>query len=168
MRGPDGTTAVVKVSAKDDASKDSHLCMADYELLLTRASEREPAAVSILYSDGEWDRDLSVYLSGFSHDGKRIFGVLAEGGSGPTQQLFDCDVMHGQVRLVDLQKQLARISGKECRVAADVIGTTEAGVIVIELTSADRCAPSSRWALDPVKGRLQRLSGDTAVLGLYK
>src|SRR5690348_17167418 len=78
VRGPGATVAVLKVSTEDDHSKDSHLCMADYKLLITRSSD-QPQSVDLLSSDDEWGRSLSIQLSGFSNDGKRILGMFSEG-----------------------------------------------------------------------------------------
>ena len=167
VRGPSGTTAVLKASAQDDASKNSHLCMADYQLLIAHASDREPKVFDFLSSDGEWNRELSVHLSGFSQDGRKIFGVITEGGASPTQMLFDCDAVGGQGRIVDLKKQLTHVSGGKCRASADVLGTTDTGDVVLQLTSSRRCLRANRWLLD-VKDRLRPIPDGASVVSLYK
>jgi hypothetical protein len=84
------------------------------------------------------------------------------------QQHFDYDTVHGQVRTVDLRKQLARISGDKCRATVDVIGTTETGVVVIQFSSGNHCVPASRWSLDFKRDRMQRISDATSVLTLER
>jgi hypothetical protein len=56
VRGPSGATAVLKVSASDDHSKDSHDCNADYKLVVTPAAGGAPAEVDFLASDGDYGR----------------------------------------------------------------------------------------------------------------
>src|SRR5579864_2361764 len=97
VRGPAGTIAVLKVSTEDDHGKNSHLCMADYQLLITRNSD-QPQSVDLLSSDDEWGRSLCIQLSGFSHDGKRILGMFSEGSSNPIQQVFEYNTDDGLVR----------------------------------------------------------------------
>lgn len=59
IRGPAGETALVKASTHDDASKDSHDCMADYELIVHPANGGPPVATEFLSSDGDWGRKIS-------------------------------------------------------------------------------------------------------------
>jgi hypothetical protein len=79
--GPSGATAVLKVSTSDDHSKDSHDCNADYKLAVTPSAGGAPVEVNFLASDGDYGRSLSPRLAGFSQDGKRVLGILAEGGN---------------------------------------------------------------------------------------
>jgi hypothetical protein len=72
VRGPAGSSAILKVSSSDDASKDSHQCSADYQLLVTPATGETPTTVDFLSSDGDYGRSLSVRLDGFSQDGGRF------------------------------------------------------------------------------------------------
>src|SRR5579864_2381819 len=104
VSGPGATVAVLKVSTEDDHSKDSHLCMADYQLVITQSSADKPTTVDLLSSDDEWGRSLSIQLSGFSHDGTRILGMFSEGSATPVQQVFDYSTDDGNVRSFDLRK----------------------------------------------------------------
>ncbi|HEV2698725.1 MAG TPA: hypothetical protein VGU90_12080, partial [Terriglobales bacterium] len=101
--GPGGSSALLKVSSEDDHAKDTHLCMADYKLELTRGSG-QPENIALQSSDNEWGRKISVQLSGFSADGKRIFGMLSEGGASPVQQIFEYSTEDGNVRFFDLDR----------------------------------------------------------------
>jgi hypothetical protein len=167
-RGPAGTSAVLKVSSEDDHGKNTHLCEADYQLLITRASESEPVVQTLLSSDDAWDRKISIRLDGFSHDGKIIFGVLSESGiNAPSETLFEYDTTDSKVRLFDLQKQIRTIVRPNCPATADVSGTARDGAPVIELSFANDCAPRSRWLLDSRSGRLQQLDKATAVIDLF-
>jgi hypothetical protein len=166
VRGPAAISAVLQVSSEDDHSKDTHLCMADFSLVIMRPS-KEPLVVSLLSSDGEWNRSLSILLSGFSHDGKRIFGVLSEGGAYPTEQLFDYNTINGSVSLLDMRKQMAHHAPTKCPTAAGIIGTTKGGAVVVQLTSEGHCQPGGRWLFNSAKGRLQRLARGTSVIDLY-
>jgi hypothetical protein len=160
LRGPDGTAAVLKVSTADDHSKNSHLCNAEYQLLLlpAGASAGAPRVVELAISDSGWGRSLSLRLDGFSGDGKHVFGILSEGGTYPLSTLFDYDIAKGAVQLVDLREQFANILDKHCSTTFAVIGNTESGTIVVETDSARPCGPRGRWLLNPAGGRAQRLT----------
>lgn len=171
VRGPAGSSAILKVSSSDDASKDSHQCNAEYRLLVTPAPGATPTTLDFLSSDGDYGRILSVRLDGFSHDGGRIFGVLVEGdstpGSTPTTLLFDYHASGGPVQLVDLTKQFAPVMPAACIRTLNVIGTTSSGAIVMETNSAKPCGSSSRWLLDPTAGRPRPLSPSASFSPLY-
>jgi hypothetical protein len=166
VRGPAGTIAVLKVSTEDDHGKNSHLCMADYQLLITRNSD-QPQSVDLLSSDDEWGRSLSIQLSGFSHDGKRILGMFSEGSSNPIQQVFDYSSDDGTVQLFDLRKLAAHAAPSKCLSHAQIVGTVESGGIVIQLKSGKYCENSSRWVLNSARGPLRHLSKHASVQDLY-
>jgi hypothetical protein len=96
LRGPLGVVVVLKVSSDDDHSQNTHLCEADYTLLVTHADRGAVVPVDLLTTDDDWDRTLSLTLSGFAHDGKRVFGVLAEKGKHPSTVLFAYDTGDSQ------------------------------------------------------------------------
>jgi hypothetical protein len=166
VRGPAGSSAILKVSSSDDASKDSHQRSADYQLLVTLAAGATPTTVYFLSSDGD-GRSLSVRLDGFSQDDGRIFGVLAEGDSTPMTLLFDYHASGGPVQLVDLAKQFAPVMPAACIRTLDVIGTTSLGAFVLETNSAKPCDSSSRWLLDPSAARPRPLSPSAQFSPLY-
>ena len=158
---------MLKVSSADDHSKNSHLCMADYQLLLSPAGGGAPRTVDFLASDDDWDRSLSLHLSGFSQDGKRILGIFAEGGKHPSATIFDYHTDGGPVQLIDITKQFAHILPANCNSTIEVIGTTPTGSIVIELSSPNHCASSGRWLLDSSGKKPQRLTPGAAIVGLF-
>lgn len=168
VRGPGGATAVLKVSSSDDHSKNSHMCNAEYQLLVFSAGGGAPAVVDLLISDGEWGRSLTVNLDGFSQDGKQVLGVLSEDGKYSLTQLFEYSTADGKVQLTDLTKPLARVATANCRQTFDVIGTTATGAVVLALDSTKQCTDDRRWVVDPARGQLQRLSHGASILGLYK
>jgi hypothetical protein len=147
--GPAGSSAVLKVSSSDDASKDSHQCSADYQLLVKPATGATPISVDFLSSDGDYGRRLTGRLDGFSQDGGRIFGVLTEGGPTRMTLLFDYQASGGPVQLVDLGKQFAPVMTGLCIRTLAAIGTTSSGALVLQANSAKPCASSSRWLVDP-------------------
>jgi hypothetical protein len=142
VRGPSGMAAILRVSSSDDHSKNDHLCAAEYRLLVTRSEKSDPLAVDLLTSDDDYGRSLTLLLDRFSHDGKRIFGVFFEGGKHPAATLFDYNTSNGKVQLVDLRKQFGQTLNAKCNTTFEVIGTTEAGAIVLELGSPQRCGPT--------------------------
>jgi hypothetical protein len=163
--GPNGVMAVLKVSTADDHSKNSHLCNADYLLLFTPANG-QAKAVLLLTSDGDWERTLSLRLDGYSRDGERVFGVIAESGKHRSAVLFDYNTADGTVRLIDLRKQFARVMGARCDTTFDAVGTTENGWIIVELNSALPCATDGRWQIG-TDDSVHPLSHRTSVHSLF-
>lgn len=167
VRGPAGSSATLKISSSDDDSKDSHQCSADYQLLVTPSAGAAPVTVDFLSSYGDYGRTLSVRLDGFSQDGRRIVGVLAEGGSSPITLLFDYHTSGGPAQLVDLGKQFVPLMTVACTRTLDVIGTTSSGVLVLGANSAGSCTSSSRWLLAPSRGRPRPFRQSDTLQSLY-
>jgi hypothetical protein len=166
LRGPEGTVAFLKISTADDHSKNSHLCSAEYQLLLTRGAANDPFVVGLLTSVGDYNRTLSVQLGGFSKDGKRVFGILSEGGQYQSAIVFEYDIADGNVQLIDLKKQFAQVVGRKCSATFGVAGTADNGAIVLELTSANGCLPNSRWLIASANGPAQPLPHGAPVVSL--
>jgi hypothetical protein len=168
VSGPAGATAVLKVSTADDHSKNSHECNADYKLVVTPATGGAPVEADFLASDGDYGRTVSLRLAGFSQDGKRVLGILAESGKYPTTLLFDYHEGGGPVQIVDLKMQFARVAPPGCIQTLEVIGTTASGAIVLESNSEKACGSSRRWFVDAAGSKAQPLPSSAAILGLYE
>jgi hypothetical protein len=168
VRGPGGATAVLKVSTSDDHSKNSHDCNADYKLVVSTAAGGAPVELDFLASDGDYGRSLSLRLAGFSQDGKRVLGILAEGGESPTTMLFDYHAGDAQVPIVDLKMQFARVAPPGCIQTLKVIGTTASGGIVVESNSEKACGSTRRWLVDDAGSKAQRLPPSASIQGLYE
>jgi hypothetical protein len=168
VRGPNGATAVLKVSTTDDASKNSHECWAEYKLVVTSTSGSTPAEVDVDTVDAEYGRSLSLRLAGFSQDGKRVLGIVAEGGKYATTLLFDYHAGDAVSQLVDLKMQFARVAPPGCSQTLEVIGTTASGAIVVESNSEKACGSSRRWLVDAAGSKARPLPPSAAILGLYE
>jgi hypothetical protein len=168
VRGPGGATAVLKVSTADDHSKNSHDCNADYKLVVTPATGGAPVELDFIASDGDYGRILSLRLAGFSQDGKRVLGILAESGKYSTTLLFDYHAGDTQVQIVDLKMQFARVAPPGCSQTLGVIGTTASGAIVVESNSEKACGSSRSWFVDAAGSKAQPLPQSAAILGLYE
>jgi hypothetical protein len=166
VNGPDGSSAVLKVSTEDDHAKDTHLCMADYKLEITRKSDH-PHAAELLSSDNDWGRKISIQLGGFTSDGKRILGMFSEGGASPTQQVFEYSTDDESIRLFDLRRLAAGLKPDKCLINAQIVGTLKDGAIVLQMRSGKNCVQTSEWLLNSVNGPVQRLHKHAAVEGLY-
>jgi hypothetical protein len=166
VAGPAGASAVFKLTTEDDHSKNSHLCNAEYQLLISGAAGT-PHVVDVLTSNGDWGRSLSLHLSGFSQDGKRVFGIFTEGGKYPLTMVFDSHASDEIAQLIDITKQFKSIMSADCSASFEVIGTTPPGAIVLELNSAKPCGSSRRWLVDSSGKKPQPLSQGTAVSPLY-
>ena len=165
-RGPGGVAAVLKVSSEDDHSKEQHLCSAQYQLLISGAGG-EQRVVDLLTSDDAYERKLSVQLSGFSRDGRRVLGILSEGGKHPVSLVFEYHIIEGTVQLLDLREKLGVLAGANCDAQFAVIGTTGKGGVVVELGAQNPCAPAGRWRLEVSGKRAQRLLPGASILSSY-
>jgi hypothetical protein len=166
VHGPAGVTALVRISTEDDHSKDSHECMADYKLVIQSAGAGAPVITDFLSSDGDWGRKLSVHLDGFSKDGKRVFGILAEGGSTPGTMVFEYHGSNQSVELLDMASALKQMAAARCGTSAVIAGTTESGAVVLQSSPTSQCR--IRWLFDPAIKGFRRLAGDQAVQSLFK
>jgi len=98
----------------------------------------------------------------------RLFEVLMERGKYPSAMLFDYDTAGGKVQLIDLKKQFAEVLTSRCNTTFDVAATTETTAIVIELNSAEPCASSGLWLLDPTGKTVRRVPQGTSFRSLFK
>jgi len=145
LRGPGGESATLRISSADDHSKDNHSCEADYQLVLN-AGSNALEKIELLTSDDDYQRPLSGRISGFSHDGKLILGILAEGSEHASTMLFVYDTASHATQVVDLGQRFAGVLAKKCAASFDIVGTADHGGIVIKLDSASHCAPEGRFA----------------------
>jgi hypothetical protein len=166
-RGPGGATAVLKVSTADDHSKDSHECWSEYKLTFTPAGG-PPVEADVDTSDGDWGRPISLRLAGFTRDGRRVLGILSEGGKYAVTLLFDYHAGDAVAQIVDLNMQFARVAPAGCVKTLGVIGTTAGGTIVLESSSEKACGANRRWAVDPARAKAQPLPQGAQVQSLYE
>jgi len=166
MQGPAGVTAVLKVSTEDDHGKNTHLCQADYQLVIIRGAASEPA-VEVMASDDAWDRRISLRLSGFSRDGKHIFGTISEKGDTPMEMLFDYETPNKKIHVLEPAKLIAGRVPRGCVARTEVAGTTEGDDIVLQMNFTGNCAPAGRWRLNSDSGRMRRLANTDAVSDLF-
>lgn len=165
VTGPRGVSAVLRVETEDDHSKDSHECMADYELEIANGGDGRTA--DILSSDDEYGRRVTMRLDGFSQDGRRVIGILSESGKDATTALFDYHIDGGEARLVDLSKMFLPTIREQCSRGFDAVGTTADGVIVVELAASKECGAGGRWAVDTDGSEPKKLSGHAKVTPFY-
>ena len=166
VRGPRGETAQLKLSTHDDAAKDSHDCMVDYQVIVQPAGGGAPFTTDFLSSDGGWGRKISARVDGFSPDGKRAFGTLIEGGATPTAVVFDFQGAGQSVELLDIRHAVKQMAAAKCGTFAVVAGTTDSGEVVIESKPSTQFP--IRWAYDPATKRWRALSRDQSVHALIK
>jgi hypothetical protein len=124
--------------------------------------------VDLLTTDDDWDRTLSLTLSGFAHDGKRVFGVLRENGHYPAMVLFAYNIDDRQVQLIDLKKQFAHVLPRGCNPTFEVVGTTVAGAIVVALSSDNSSKVDGHWQIDPSGSSAHRLPQSASVENLFE
>ncbi len=170
--GPGGVVAVLKVHTHDDNMKNSHQCMAEYHLHITLPNGREEVDETASYgftnSIAEWGRRLSLHLDGFSNDGQHIFGVISEGGNASFVQVFDYkrDKRDGSNVVIQIQQGLSQLKAGNCGTSFAVAGTINAGEIVLEPNTANRCRMDHRWVLNKA-GKLRHMAKDESFRPLY-
>jgi hypothetical protein len=170
VAGPGGVKVVLKVSSEDDHSKNSHQCLATFELLVSSGGG-EAQVVDLNMSDDDYGRSLTLDLSGFSRDGGRILGIMSEGGKYPSATLFEYEVGKGPAKLVDLRAQLPGIGGKRCDARFQVMGTIEGGGIVVDVAGDEKsekpCKGAGKWVFEAFGHRPKRLADGVKAAGLY-
>lgn len=165
--GPMGTSAELKVTSADNASKDTHDCMAEYVLVVHGANTGAPELVKLLSSDGNWGRRLRLHLDGFSKDGTRVFGILSEDGRFAFTTLFEYRAKTGHVRLTDLRRALTALATFKCGATLAVAGTTKALAVVLKPDTNDPCGDLYHWRLNPATGEIHRLPDAGQIVRLY-
>jgi hypothetical protein len=167
---PGSVKAVLKVSSGDDHSKNSHQCLATFELLVSSGSG-EAQVVDLTMSDDDYGRSLMLNLSGITPDGKRILGIISEGEKHPSATLFEYEIGKGPAKLIDLRAQLPVIGAEWCEARFQVMGTTEGGGVVVDVTrdetSEKPCKVVGKWVFEVSGHRPQRLREGMRVVGLY-
>jgi hypothetical protein len=169
VEGPDGRSAVLKVSTEDNHSKNEHLCSAHFELLVgPRAAS---GTVELGTFEAEYGRSLTLQLAGFSQDGERILGIITEGGKYPSAALFDYQIGLGPPKLIDLRPQLTFMFGRVCDARYSIIGITARGEIVVKV-AGDEKGPApckgAEWVFDEQKQRPYQRGVRLRVIELYK
>lgn len=155
------------MTSADDASRDTHDCMADYVLVVHGSNTGAPELVKLLSSDGNWGRRLGIHLDGFSKDGGRVFGILSEDGRFAFTTLFEYRAKTGHVRLTDLRQASAALAAVKCDASIAVAGTTKADVVVLKPHTRDPCGDVYHWRLNPATGEIHRLADAGSIIGLY-
>jgi len=167
--GPGGIIAVVSVHSEDDHNKDSHQCMANYHLRITLPDGREEtpdsSPMGFSNSAAEWGRRLSVHLDGFSSDGQRIFGVISESGKYSFVHVFDFRRGGASVE-IPVKLGWSYLRAAKCGTSLAVTGTTNAGEIVLEPNTAERCRTDHHWVLDRA-GNLRDATRNDSLMPLY-
>jgi hypothetical protein len=153
VRSTAGFTASLTMHSEDDHGKNSHECQADYSLHVIHPDgtriDGPPAfgAFGFFVSDADWNRPLMFRIDGFSHDGKRVFIFIEEGGQYSfSAQEFD------MVNGASLRDEGADLSffnklGPACAATLHIAGTTASGHIVLQTTSANGCTRAESWQL---------------------
>jgi hypothetical protein len=166
--GPEAVAAFLRIYSEDDHSKNSHDCAAEYQLIILALGGRTATIVPLLRSDGDWGRNLTIHLDGFSPDGKRIFGTISEAGSYPGEYVFAYDLNGRKVNLIHVEETaLSTLKAAKCGSSLAVAGTTENGAIVVYPRTAEACRERNRWTIGPRKGESRPLPQDERVLRLY-
>ena len=168
VSGPNGAVAVLTLLTADDGIKDLHSCVARFELHISMSADRPKTVVRLIAPDDDWGRRLSLRLSGFSPDGRHVYGIVADEGPRPFTWLFDYDTINGQSQLADLSRRLSPGITAGCTSTLDVTGTADTGAIVLEQEPSKRCGSGRGLLNGSPNAKLQHLQAGTRVLPLYE
>jgi hypothetical protein len=165
--GPEAVVAFLRIFSEDDHGKNSHACQAKYELIILPFVGDTAVVMRLLSSNGDWDRRLSVHLDGFSRNGKRIFGIISEGGKYPLTSLFSYDFTSRRAELIDLKRGIKSLKAAKCGTTFAVAGIAETGAIILEPRTTDPCRENHRWFLDSATGEPQPVQQERPFERLY-
>lgn len=140
-----GIEAILKIHTEDDYLKAIHGCQSEYTLIVTRSGKTTTDQHSSV--DGDWGRPISFRLAGFSQDQTEIFGIFAEGGKYPTVQVFAYHLKTQATDTVELNQAFPRIFSAACLASLSLLGTTEAGSVVLSSEASPKCSAKDRWSL---------------------
>ncbi len=164
--GPEAMDAFVRISSQDDHMMNSHNCQAEFQLIIL--TFKSATLVPVVSSIGDWGRNLTAHLDGFSPDGKRIFGTISEPSKHPLESVFDYDLNRRKLNLVHIDKAaLATLSAAKCGSSLAVAGTTESGAIVVEPRTVEACREENRWTIGSQQSELRSLPPGERILDLY-
>jgi len=166
LLGADGTAYTFAVSSDDDHSKNTHLCMSSYAVIVSVAG-KEAQQIDIDESaDDRYGRLLSIRTEGFSKDGTRLFGLICEQGPrghGSDVYLVDFDLQKGR-NDADYALEM-NVVVPTCQTPFRVAGTLSSGDVVLEIGTKQS---ARRFAISRATGRRRRLQRETKVIELLR
>lgn len=147
LRSAAGFTVILKMQSDDDHSKNSHQCMAEYALEITRP-DGSSKSFQPLASDAEWGRPLNFRVEGFSNGGSHVLILLVEGNYPQSLAAIEFDMSsEHSVKSLNLDPSFTRRLSSNCAATLHIIGTTPAGYIVLGTETKDGCIRAERWQL---------------------
>jgi hypothetical protein len=135
------------MQSDDDHFKNSHLCMTEYTLEISRP-DGSSKSFQILDSDDEWGRPLTFRVEGFSSDGRLVLVLLIEGNYPESLQAIEFDMSPGHsVKSVILGRPFTGRLSRDCAASLHIVGTSPAGYLVLGTEEKDGCIRAERWQL---------------------
>lgn len=179
LRSGAGFTATLKMHSEDDHSKNSHLCEADYSLLISRPDGLANLPFNVLGDDGDWDRPIAFRVDGFSRDGHHVFVFILAGAYPGSIYTMEYDMSSGaRSRDVSLDRHFTSRLSRACAATLHIAGISPKGLMVLGSSAKDGCPRAELWQLRPnkYKGSLagglvlpeypEKLSSDTGIAAL--
>ena len=146
-RSVDGVRVSLRFHGEDDHGKNTHLCQSEYELQVVRPDGSTSETGWNDRNDGEWNRAIAFELEGFASDGRRVIGVISEGGRYPVFQVLIYDLQTQKHDVFLLDSGFLRIFGKRRTQAVHVEGMTRKGEVVLGTSFARHCDRCQMWGL---------------------
>lgn len=154
VRSSAGFTAVVSMQSDDDHGKNTHLCMAEYTLHVTRPDGSPMPPYQMLDSDADWGRSLVFRTEGFSADGNHVFLLISEGTYPGDINIIEYDMSSGsRVKrgYIFLDRHFTRQLSRACAATLHIAGISPAKLIVLGSDAKDGCTQAELWQLRPNK-----------------
>lgn len=143
-------TAVLIMHSRDDFGKNTHLCLAEYTLQITRPDGSLMEPFTFGDSDGQWGRPLLFRIDGFSRGGNRAFVFISEGAYPQSIETLEYEMNSGkEVNDTFLDRKFTKGLSRECAANLRIIGTSRSGRVVLGPDAKDKCSNRKFWELSP-------------------
>jgi hypothetical protein len=136
----------------DDYGKNTHLCLAEYMLQITRPDGSLTPTFTFGDSDGKWGRPLLFRIDGFSHGGNHAFVFISEGAYPGSIETIEFEMNSGkEVSDIFLDRKFSKRLSRECAANLRIVGTSRKGRVVLGTDAKGKCSDRKFWELSPNK-----------------
>jgi len=136
----------------DDYGKNTHLCLAEYTLQITRPDGSLMQPFTFGDSDGKWDRPLLFRIDGFSQGGSHVFVFISEGAYPGSIETLEYEMNSGkEVNDIFLDRKFTKGLSRGCAANLLIFGISRNGRVVLGTDAKGECSDPKFWELSPNK-----------------
>ena len=151
VRSNTGLTASVALHTEDDHGRNTHLCAATYDLILSGPAGTPDRRDNLENSDGPWHRTLSVQIEGFANKGTQLAVVITEAPAPGDLEIILYDTATKTTQISFVPGAFLRHLGKACSQTLHVTATS--GTLPVLSTSVtSNCTHANSWLIKPAQG----------------